>query len=114
VAFEAPSIVADEFKSLSFVKRVVGTEGDKIAVDGDEVCIEGQCRVLLDTLMVKGFAPLEVGVVPQGRIAVFGDAPNSLDSRYAAVGLIGQEHIQAVGWPILVPNWKVVRAWLDQ
>jgi conjugal transfer pilin signal peptidase TrbI len=114
VAFEAPSIVADEFKSLSFVKRVVGIEGDHIAVDGDEVCVDGQCRVLLDALTVKGFAPLEAGVVPQGRVAVFGDAPNSLDSRYAAVGLIAEEHIQAVGWPIPVPNWKVVRAWLDQ
>lgn len=114
VAFEAPSIVADEFKSLSFVKRVVGTEGDQIAVDGDEVCVDGQCRLLMDALMVKGFAPLEAGLVPEGRVAVFGDAPNSLDSRYAAVGLIAEENIQAVGLPIPVPNWKVVRTWLDQ
>ena len=114
VAFEAPNIVADEFKSLSFVKRVVGTSGDEIIVDGGEVCIDGECRTLLEDLMVKGFSALDAGVVPLGHVAVFGHAPNSLDSRYAAVGLIAEDHIQAVGVPIPVPNWKVVRTWLDQ
>lgn len=114
VAFEAPSVVADEFKSLSFVKRVVGIEGDLIAVEDDEVCVDGQCRVLLDALTIKGFEPLGAGNVPEGHVAVFGDAPNSLDSRYAVVGLIAEDQIQAVGWPIPVPNWKVVRSWLDQ
>jgi len=114
VAFEAPSIVAQEFKSLSFVKRVVGIEGDEVTVDGGEVCVDGQCRELLDDLAVKGFSALEAGIIPEGRIAVFGDAPNSLDSRYAAVGLIAEDKIQAVGLPIPVPNWKVVRSWLDQ
>lgn len=113
VAFAAPDVVAAEYRGLRFVKRVVGAPGDLIRASQARVCIEANCRELLPSLAGAGFEPLPSGPIPQGKIAVFGDAENSLDSRYAAIGLIDQSDVLAVGGPIPLPNWKVIRQWLD-
>ncbi|WP_258028286.1 S26 family signal peptidase [Cereibacter sphaeroides] len=48
--------------------------------------------------MAHPFAPaLAEGVIPDGHYAAFGSSADSLDSRYATVGLFARETIRAVG-----------------
>lgn len=113
VHFPAPDGVAEAYRELSFVKRVVGLSGDLVQTVDAQVCVNSDCRELLPTMVEKGYFPLSSGPIPEGFIAVFGDADNSLDSRYAALGLVRIEDVSAVGFPIKIPNWKDVRKWLD-
>jgi hypothetical protein len=47
-------------------------------------------------------------------VAAFGTSPDSLDSRYATVGLFSTESIVAIGVGTdLIPNWKELQAWAD-
>lgn len=113
VHFPAPDGVADAYKDLSFVKRVVGRSGDVIETIDAQVCINATCRDLLPSMVDQGYAPLSSGHIPDGFVAVFGDAANSLDSRYATLGLVGIDDVSAVGFPITIPHWKDLRTWLD-
>jgi len=86
----------------TFVKILAGVPGDVIqAVDNG--CIEYRVHTR-DFVMVIGCAkpdtrdgrPLNlgpVGEIPDGRYAVAGTHPDSLDSRYAAVGWIARDQI---------------------
>ncbi len=112
VAFEAPAVVDARFSGLTFIKRVAGVPGDEIVWRDGAVCVDQDCRDLLPSLAEKGFTGLPEGRVPDNMYVVFGDAPDSLDSRYAVVGLISKEDITAVGLPAAVPHWKEVQAWL--
>lgn len=113
VHFPAPDGVAEPYRDLSFVKRVVGVPGDLVQSDEAQVCINGHCRALLPAMITKGYKPLGAGPIPDGFIAVLGDAENSLDSRYATIGLIARDQINAVGFPIAIPHWKDLLAWQD-
>lgn len=113
VTFKAPDAVSAEFRHLSFVKRVVGVAGDPIETRDGRVCVRGDCRTLLPRLRDKGFEALASGIIPEGKIAVFGDADNSLDSRYAVIGLVDTSDVVAVGVPAPLPNWKVLKQWFD-
>ena len=114
VSFKAPSVVAEEFQSLSFVKRVEGTVGDVVSSMDGTVCVNAECRDLLPQLRENGIAALGSQVIPEGFVAVFGDSANSLDSRYDAVGLVSVDDIEAVGFPIPVPHWKTLVDWMAQ
>lgn len=113
VHFPAPDDVAEQYRSLSFVKRVAGVAGDHVESSETQVCINDACRDLLPMMVTKGYAPLSSGPIPDGFVAVFGDADNSLDSRYATIGLISRDTINAVGFPIAIPHWKDLLAWQD-
>ena len=113
VHFPAPDGVAEAYKDLSFVKRVVGRSGDVIKTIDAQVCINASCRDLLPSMVDQGYAPLSSGPIPDGFVAVFGDADNSLDSRYATLGLVRIADVSAVGFPIKIPHWKDLRTWLD-
>ena len=112
VAFAPPARLADHFEGVSFIKRIVGVAGDRVVSDGARVCIAGTCRELLPDLRADGVLALEVGVIPEGFIAVFGDSPDSLDSRYAVVGLVPTTDVQAAGIPVPMPHWREVQSWL--
>ncbi|AVX06012.1 hypothetical protein MXMO3_03509 (plasmid) [Maritalea myrionectae] len=114
VAFDTPEILKNKFEGISFVKRVVGMPGDTISSDSASVCINGQCRELQKELVEAGYRELPSGPIPEGYIAVFGDAINSLDSRYEVIGLISVSKVQAVGWPLKLPHWKELKQWFDQ
>ena len=51
-------------------------------------------------------------VVPEHHVLVFGDSQDSLDSRYEIVGPVPVAAIEAVGWPLRIPHWKEIAAWL--
>lgn len=112
VAFAAPKAVDQRFQNFSFVKRIVGLPGDLVKVKGATVCVEADCRTLLPELLERGLMPLAAGPVPEGSLVVFGDAPDSLDSRYGRVGFIAMDSIEAMGFPIPSPHWKELRRWL--
>lgn len=112
VAFPAPKAVDARFQNFAFVKRIVGLPGDLVKVEGATVCVEADCRTLLPELLERGLVPLAAGPVPKGSLVVFGDAPDSLDSRYGRVGFISIKSIEATGIPIPSPHWKELRRWL--
>lgn len=112
VAFETPEILKDKFTQIQFVKRLVGRPGDKIRSSDTQVCIEDDCRTLHPKMIAAGYKPLQSGVIPQGQYLVFGDTPDSLDSRYAVIGTISEDKISASGLPIPLPHWKDIAAWL--
>jgi len=113
VAFEARDVVGARFQAYSFVKRVVGVPGNTVQVSGNQVCVNEDCRTLQESLVEKGIEPISPMTLEAGQYLVFGDAPDSLDSRYALIGAIPHEKIEAVGFPIPFPHWKEIKAWFN-
>lgn len=113
VSLPPPAIFGHKLDGMSVVKRIGGLPGDPIRNFGHMVCVAGTCyeAQIKDG---KPFAPLlPDGVVPDGKLAIFGDAPNSLDSRYVPFGLVNIADVEAVGFPLEdFPRWTEVAAWL--
>lgn len=114
ISADPPASYAARFDGLLFTKRVVGLPGDRIEHRDGAVCVAGECF----PLALKDGAPfapaLAEGVIPDGHYAAFGSSADSLDSRYATVGLFARESIRAVGvGTTLVPHWKELKAWAD-
>lgn len=112
VAFDPPAIVAEKFEELTFVKRVVGRPGDLVVTENNQVCVGAECRDLHEDALSAGYLPLESGIIPDNEYVVFGDSPDSLDSRYRAIGTIKRAKITAAGLPLAFPHWKKVQQWL--
>ena len=110
-AFEAPDTVAAGFQGYNFVKRIEGMPGDTVTVEGRYVCVHGVCHMTLAELDAAGFGPMESGILGPDDYLVFGDAANSLDSRYAVIGPIHRADIHAIGIPAPLPHWKEIHAW---
>lgn len=113
VSLPPPAIFGHKLDGMSVVKRIGGMPGDPIRNFDSQVCVAGTCYAA-EIKDGKPFAPLLAsGVVPEGMIAVFGDAPNSLDSRYAPFGLVRIADVQAVGVALNgFPRWQEVATWL--
>ena len=113
VAVPPPAVFGDKFDGMSVVKRIGGLPGDKVENLGDRICIAGACYVA-ELRDGKPFAPLMAsGTIPEGMIAIFGDAPNSFDSRYGTFGLIPEDQIEAIGVALHgFPHWTEVAKWL--
>jgi len=78
-----------------FVKVLGGLPGQRITVSNRLIAIDGRALARAKPATRRGL-PLQViaeGVVPCGRYYVHGPHPDSLDSRYAVTGLIGEEQI---------------------
>jgi type IV secretory pathway protease TraF len=113
VAFRTPEAVDDRFQNFPFVKRIAGRPGDEITSTDTRVCVAGDCKSLLGDLTDKGLRPLPSGKIGDGQFAVFGDAPDSLDSRYALIGTIAKSDILAVGFPVPIPHWTELSTWFQ-
>lgn len=116
IAADPPAAVRQRFEGVVFMKRVVGMPGDVITHSASgAVCVRDECFA---PLMEGGrpFAPpLPPGVIPEGAVAAFGESPDSLDSRYALIGLFPVVDVQAVGFGTnLVPHWTVIAKWLEK
>lgn len=113
VAVPPPAIFGDRLDGYSIVKKVGGLPGDPIRNFGNQVCVAGTCYVA-EMRDGKAFAELlPSGTVPEGMLAIFGEAPNSLDSRYQPFGLVRMADVQAVGLPFPgFPSWQEVAKWL--
>lgn len=115
VAVKPPLRLRDKFHADAvFVKRVGGVEGDRIVhgKDGLEICVRDTCYPLEVQDGKSRFAASPEGLIGLGRIALFGSAADSLDSRYGAVGLFPTDDVVAVGFPIALPHWKTIRTWI--
>lgn len=113
VAVPPPALFGAAFEGYSIVKRVGGLPGDPIRNFGDRVCLAGTCypAELRDGHPFADLLPS--GVVPPGMVALFGEASNSLDSRYARFGLVPISDIEAVGIPLPgFPRWQRIAAWM--
>lgn len=114
VAFPPPRIFKDRLEGYSIIKRIGGLPGDPIRTYVDFTCVAGTCYPA-EQREGRAFAPLiPGGVIPEGMVAVFGEAPNSLDSRYASFGLVPIDKIEAVGIALRgFPRWQEIATWLE-
>jgi conjugal transfer pilin signal peptidase TrbI len=89
-------------KGITFTKIVKGLPGDVVTVRGRDFYINGQFIATAKTNSKKG-EPLDLGptgVIPPGKYFVWTPHPDSLDSRYARAGWIGQELLQGKSIPL--------------
>ena len=109
--FEPTEIFQREF---GFVKEVIGLPGDVIVHRAGQVCVRTRCLT-----PQSGYRSLALltpeGVIPKGHYFMAGAAPDSLDSRYAALGLVHLDQIKAVGVAIpRFPHWTVLNEWVSR
>ena len=112
-AFEPPKTYHDTFSGLVFVKKIVGRAGDVVQHRDGKVCIAEDCFA---PFMMDGAAfdaPLAEGTIGSSQYAAFAQAPDSLDSRYASVGLFHRNDLKAVGVPLPFPHWKELSVWIS-
>lgn len=113
VATALPEVLRDRFgdHGLYLTKRIVGVAGDPVQQTGTTLCIKATC---VEGLTKDGqlVTPLWKGdTVPQGMIALFGDSPDSLDSRYAIIGPRPVTDVIAAGIEIPFPHWTELQEW---
>lgn len=83
---------------FTFVKYLVGVEGDKIKRMGEKIYINEE--FVCEVNPASGLTPIEDSVIPPGRVFVVGTHKDSLDSRYEEFGLIKVSDLKgkAFGW----------------
>lgn len=108
VSAEMPEVLAAKFGDMHFVKRIGGLPGDVIWLDdAGTPCIEEKCFPVFERNGLPVSSPIKPGVIPQGHYAVFGTSDDSLDSRYAVIGLIAEDELLGRGWPIMfASDWR--------
>lgn len=108
VAAEMPEVLADRFGEHLFVKRLGGLPGDLITLDeAGAPCVNGICYPIATKDGQPIGTPIRAGAIPEGHYALFGTAPESLDSRYMAIGLFSEEELRGRGWPLpFMPDWR--------
>lgn len=112
VAFETPEPFQGVFGDFVFVKKVFAVGGEVIEVHDDKVCVEQICFPISDSAANKGLKLNQATIVPEGRLAVYGTADDSLDSRYAQIGFLAKEDVIASGYPVPVPHWEKLQGWV--
>lgn len=115
VAVKMPDVLRPAFDGgeLYLTKRVVGVAGDPVTRDGTRLCINTSC-VEGHIKTGKLVSPLwGADRVPENEIAIFGDSPDSLDSRYEVIGGISRDDVVAAGFAIPFPHWTRLKEWLQ-
>lgn len=105
---EIGDIVVFEFEpGRDFIKRVIGLEGDKIAIINGRVYVNNTLLnepYLLDNMEIGDYGPVEV---PPGYLFMLGDyRQNSMDSRDQRVGFISLEQLKGRAFFIFWPPWE--------
>lgn len=93
IVFKA-HILSENDKEKDLIKRVVGVEGDKIAIRNGQVFRNDE--LLKEEYLDKDIYSGDMGeaTVPKGCVFVMGDnRPNSMDSRDPAIGMVSLEDI---------------------
>lgn len=82
-------------RDAPFVKEFAGVPGDVVAVVDREVFVNDRSVGVAKELTKTGFPlqPIEAGAIPAGQYYVHAPNPDSLDSRYAMVGLISKTRV---------------------
>lgn len=86
-----------------FVKRVAGVAGDLVERRGEDMWVAGRKvgRVKPTDSQGRPVKAGPVGRIPEGYFFLAGDHPDSLDSRYAALGWIPATRLIGKAEPIL-------------
>lgn len=109
VAADMPEALRARYDGFHYVKVIRGLPGQEITLDeAGNPCIDGfECFPLLPKDGQPILPAIRPGVIPPDHYAVFGTSPDSLDSRYAAIGLIHKDDLIgrgiAVPW---APDWR--------
>ena len=91
------SVIASTWVQQNIIKRVIGTEGDRLSYDK-----EG-CLWVNDHKVGKPYAvsatgrplhPIRAGVIPKDYVFVYGSHGRSFDSRYEELGLVHKAFLQ--------------------
>lgn len=108
VSAEMPDLLKDKFGEFLFVKRIGGMPGDHVSVRDDGApCVRDVCYTLAKKDGKPVGSALPEGTIPEGHYALFGDGETSLDSRYAAIGLVSLDDLKGRGWAIpWVADWR--------
>lgn len=109
--FDQPKIgdiVVFEFEpGRDFIKRVIGVEGDKVAIINGRVYVNNMLLsepYLLNDMEMADYGPVEV---PPGYLFMLGDyRQNSMDSRDPRVGFISFEKLKGRAFFIFWPPWE--------
>lgn len=90
-------------EGMVFGKIVAGVPGDRIELRGREVFVAGKSVGLAKPRSRTGLAvdPIAPGVIPADHYFVMTPHPDSLDSRYAMIGLIPHARILGVAKPVM-------------
>lgn len=85
-----------------FVKEFAGVPGDLIERKGREVFVNGRSVGIAKERAKSGFplAAAQEGRIPDGMYYVYAPHPDSLDSRYAMVGLISKARVLGRAVPL--------------
>lgn len=114
IAAEPPEAYASHFEGFYFTKRIVGVPGDLVEHRAGAVCVAGECFALALRNGQPFAPPLAEGPIPAGHYAAFGASDDSLDSRYATIGLFSEDRILATGFGTdLIPHWTELKQWAD-
>lgn len=88
-------------------KILLGIPGDRISVkkgDSSEtiLCLNDEEIGTIKTVSKSGktYTPIHEGIIEEGCYFVYAPHPDSFDSRYAEFGLVKEEWITEVLWPI--------------
>lgn len=101
VSARMPEVLQSRFGDYQFVKRIGGMPGDAITLDADgNPCVNGHCYPAWSRNGVPISPPITPGIIPEGHYALFGTSEDSLDSRYAVIGLIPEHDLLGRGWPM--------------
>ena len=105
-----PDALQDNYGEYRFVKRIGGVPGDMITLDATgNPCINDVCYPVWmkdDAPFAPAIAP---GIIPPNHYALFGTSLDSLDSRYAVIGLIPEDTLVGRGWPLpIMADWREV------
>ncbi len=105
---EIGDIVVFEYQpGRDFIKRVIGSAGDKVEILGGRVYVNDQLieePYLLDDMEMNDFGPVEV---PAGYLFLMGDYRiNSMDSRDPRVGFVSIEDLKGRAFYIFWPLWE--------
>lgn len=87
-----------DYKTYTFVKYLVGVEGDQVKRVDDKLYINDEfvCKIPSG----NNLTPIEDVVIPKGYVFVKGTHADSLDSRYKEFGLVKATSLKgkAIGW----------------
>lgn len=90
--------------SVPLIKKIAGFAGERVELNENNEISVGKLRIgkvltrtLLDGTQIR---PLQEKTIPEGFVFVFGTHPESFDSRYNEFGLIPQENIRQLLWPV--------------
>lgn len=88
--------------NLNLAKQVVGSPGDKIQIIQNHVWVAGNDygAILDKSRSGKPLKPISIQTIPQDHFFVHATHPESFDSRYEEFGLIHQNQIREILWPL--------------